>query len=96
MQWECGIPLYSPNPLQRLEKTPSQVGLGREERLKNLKGTIAFLPEEAEKLRGTRVWLIDDITTTGATLEHCAWELKKMGVKKVFGLVLAAGLEKRK
>lgn len=96
LQWECGIPLYSPNPLQRLEKTPSQVGLGREERLKNLKGTIAFLPEEAEKLRGTRVWLIDDITTTGATLEHCAWELKKMGVKKVFGLVLAAGLEKRK
>ena len=96
LQWECGIPLYSPNPLQRLENTPSQVGLGREERLQNLKGTIGFLPGEAEKLKGAKVWLIDDITTTGATLEHCAYELKKIGVKKVFGLVLAAGLEKRK
>ncbi len=92
LQWECGIPLC--NPLRRLENTPSQVGLGRHERLMNLDGTIHLSPKEGEKLRGARVWLIDDITTTGATLEHCAVELKNMGVKNVFGLVLAAGSEK--
>lgn len=94
LQWECGVPLC--NPLKRLENTPSQVGLGRVERLKNLDGTIRLSPEEAGNLKGTKVWLVDDITTTGATLEHCAAELKNMGVKSVFGLVLAAGLEKRK
>ena len=59
----------------------------RTERLDNLKNAFAVSDEAA--LQGRSIWLIDDVATTGATLEECAIVLKKAGVSSVFGIVLA-------
>lgn len=75
------------NLLTRLKHTPSQVqSQTRSARLKNLENAFA--------LHGTvdpekTYLLIDDIATTGATLEQCCKLLKENGAKKVWGLVLA-------
>lgn len=61
----------------------------REERLANLKNAFAFMQEDVSRIRGKTLWLIDDVATTGTTLEECAKVLKKAGAKKVFGIVLA-------
>ncbi|OGI18756.1 MAG: hypothetical protein A3J06_00565 [Candidatus Moranbacteria bacterium RIFCSPLOWO2_02_FULL_48_19] len=61
----------------------------REERLGNLKGAFAFTDESIPLIQNKMLWLIDDVATTGTTLEECAMVLKKAGAKKVFGIVLA-------
>lgn len=61
----------------------------REERLGNLKNAFAFVKKSAPLIQGKTLWLIDDVATTGTTLEECAKVLKKSGAKKVFGIVLA-------
>ena len=74
--------------------TVPQVGLNRSERLHNLTGAFQVVnPENERAIRGARIWLVDDVTTTGATLEACAQELKRKGAAEVYGLTLAAGLE---
>lgn len=72
--------------LQRVQATPPQVGLSGEKRLKNVAGAFAC---RDDALWGKAVLLVDDVTTTGATLESCAQALKKVGVASVWGLVLA-------
>lgn len=42
-----------------------------------------------DNIKGKTVYLIDDIATTGATLEECAKTLKESGVKKVIAVVIA-------
>jgi len=56
------------------------------ERQENVKG--AFICKNTE-LKGQEILLIDDVTTTGATLEACSVALKDAGVSKVWALVLA-------
>ena len=73
--------------LKRVRNTPSQTKLGREERLKNMSN--AFECINGEKIKGKVVLLIDDVATTGATLEGCAVALKKAGVKKVMAYTFA-------
>lgn len=57
-----------------------------EERRSNVLGAFGC---RNEKLGGRRVLLIDDVCTTGATLNSCAIALKKAGVTSVWGLALA-------
>jgi len=94
LHWELGIPLW--DKLERIHFTTPQVGLGRKERLKNLESAFRINAslQSVKLIKGSKVWLVDDVLTTGATLEHCAKELKKVGVAEVYGLVLAAGMEK--
>ena len=94
LHWELGIPLLE--VLERTSITVPQVGLSRSERLQNLRGAF-YVPshDNVRRIRGARIWIIDDVTTTGTTLEACATELKQSGAKEVFGLTLAAGLEKK-
>ncbi len=75
---------FNSHLLQRVKDTGHQVGRTREERLKAVEGAFCITP-----LKNTSVLLVDDVWTTGATMNECCKTLKKAGVKKVWGLVLA-------
>lgn len=83
-----GLGLNVENLLVRKVNSKTQVGLSREERVINLKEVfeLKVLGKVQEK-----VIIIDDVMTTGTTLEECAKVLKENGVKKVFGLVVGRG-----
>jgi ComF family protein len=73
--------------LVRLRDTPPQAGLGRRARHANVEGAFACRP-----LRGAtpeRIWLVDDVVTTGATLRAAARALCDAGVREVFALCAA-------
>lgn len=73
--------------LERTRNTATQTGLKFKERLKNVKG--AFEVINNLKIRGKDIILVDDVATTGNTINECARVLKKAGCKRVYGLVLA-------
>lgn len=75
--------------LCRSRHTLPQVDLNEKERLKNVQGV--FDCQEHLKIKNKNVILIDDVLTTGATMEECARILKRNGVREVWGLVLAKG-----
>lgn len=74
--------------LLRIKKTLPQKKLGAEGRYQNLKA--AFLPGKTASLY-KRVILVDDIYTTGATLEVCTQALKSAGVEKVYCITCCVG-----
>jgi len=76
--------------LKKTEKTLHQSELSREERLVNLNG--AFKTKDNTLLGGCRILLIDDVMTTGATLDECAKTLLAAGAKSVRGFTLARGI----
>ncbi len=80
---------YAPELLRRRRATPPQVRTaGEAERRANVHG--AFVCEgEALRLRGARVLLVDDVTTTGATFGACADTLFQAGAEAVYGLAFA-------
>lgn len=73
--------------LKRRKFTLTQTGLNRTEREKNVKG--AFAVSDKKKVAGKNVILIDDVYTTGATINECAKTLIKAGAQKVAVLTLA-------
>ena len=83
----CGLPVRT-DVLYRIRRTSPQKLLGRQERLQNLKGAFGV---SAEWTPCGNVLLIDDIYTTGATLERAARVLKKAGAQKVFFLTISIG-----
>lgn len=70
--------------LLRVNKTKSQTSLNREERKENIKDAFKLKP--GVSVKGKAVILIDDVCTTGATLEECARVLKKAGAREVLAL----------
>ena len=73
--------------LQRVRPTPAQVGLSNDDRKLNVVG--AFEPRRQARVY-RRVLLIDDVVTTGATLEACADALYVLGVEEVRMIALAS------
>ena len=73
----CKIPLVN-NVLKRVQPTAAQSGLNRKARLKNLRNAFRCLPVD-----GAHVALVDDVLTTGATLQECTRVLKQGGARKV-------------
>lgn len=75
--------------LVRLGDAPDQHSLTRERRLHNLQGAFVAHPLHVERLAGARVLLVDDVTTTGATLHSAAQALVQAGAGQVHVLVFA-------
>jgi ComF family protein len=75
--------------LKRVRNTKPQVeAKTREARLRNLKNAFKV----ARNIRNKHVMLVDDVCTTGTTLEECARVLKKAGVKTVCAIVVARNI----
>jgi ComF family protein len=83
-----GIP-FDPHILRRTRATASQVGLSHEERRRNVRGAFDVASRRANALSGRRIVLIDDVITTGATVEACARALLAAGAGQVDVLALA-------
>ncbi len=81
-----GIPVES--ALRRIRATPTQTGLPAARRHRNMREAFA-VTRAARDLDGRIVVLIDDVSTTGATLEACARVLKEAGVGEVRALTAA-------
>lgn len=73
--------------LFRKRNTASQTGLARDQRRRNIKN--AFYVNPGSKISGERILLIDDVYTTGATVDECAKTLLKAGAGTVDVLTLA-------
>jgi ComF family protein len=73
--------------LKRRRRTPSQGKRNREARRRNVAG--AFQVRRRQDVEGRRILLIDDVFTTGATLEECARVLLRAGAARVDALTLA-------
>lgn len=72
--------------LVRNKFTQQQAKLNKQERLVNINGAFSWVKNNPP---GKVVILVDDVYTSGATMEECAKVLKKAGAQKVFGLVMA-------
>ena len=81
-----GIPVEN-DILYREKWTEPQTGLGRKERLENLKN--AFVVEDTSKVQGKKILVVDDVYTTGATVNECAKTLLKEGCEQVDVLTLS-------
>lgn len=83
----------SKQSLRRFKETRSQVGLDRHERFVNV--SDAFTANISD-VSGKNILLIDDVSTTGSTLEACALALKMAGAKDIVGLTLARAVHTHK
>lgn len=79
----------APDLLRRLRATPSQGGLSPAQRADNVAGAFAVRRGREPLVEGRRVLLVDDVMTTGATVEACARTLKRAGARAVDVLILA-------
>ncbi len=82
---------FVPVLLRKTRESPTQVGLSASQRRKNVEG--AFEAGDQRVFSGRKVLVIDDVTTTGSTMNACARALIQAGAAEVYGLTFArAGL----
>jgi predicted amidophosphoribosyltransferase len=80
------IPVLN-NVLIREKETLPQVDLGKENRKENVKNAFSCL--KPDLIKSKKIFLVDDVYTTGATMEEAARVLKEAGAKEVWGMVVA-------
>jgi len=80
------VPVLS-DVLIKTKSTKPQMELSKEERGRNLQG--AFAIKKPAELAGKKVFLVDDVYTTGSTMQECARVLRDAGAKSVWGICLA-------
>lgn len=79
--------------LKRIRPTTQQVGLSRMERAKNVQGAFRVPDSRKAEVKGRRIVLIDDVLTSGATVDACARALLRSGAADVDVLVFARVVE---
>lgn len=82
---ETGIPVLA-DCTRRVVDNPSQTGLTLEERKENVKGIFRVTRPEA--IKGKTLILIDDVITTGVTMNECARMLLQAGAQEIFSLAV--------
>jgi competence protein ComFC len=87
------LPIPMIRALKRIRRTPSQTDLPETERYENVRG--AFAVARGISVRGAVVVMVDDVSTTGATLDACAKVLIDGGAREVRALTLARVVSKR-
>ncbi|MEO8926488.1 MAG: ComF family protein [Caulobacteraceae bacterium] len=80
---------YLPDALTRTRSTGSQGGKSGSGRRRNVAGAFVVAPSWRRRIEGRRLLLIDDVLTTGATVEACARALKGAGAARVDVAVIA-------
>jgi ComF family protein len=85
---ETGVPVIDA-ALKRVKATVQQVGLSRTERAANVQGAFRVPKEARAAVVGKRLILVDDVLTSGATVEGCARSLLRAGAANVDVLVFA-------
>jgi len=85
---QTGVPVAA-GALKRVKPTAQQVGLSRTERAANVQGAFRVPGDGKSGVTGRRLVLIDDVLTSGATVEGCARALLRAGAANVDVLVFA-------
>ena len=91
---KLGIPVR--HALKRIRSTAPQAGFDRARRMENLEGAFAFASSAAKAQKGSwqqdaTILLVDDVTTTGTTLDACAAILMEEGAAEVCAVTIARG-----
>jgi ComF family protein len=86
----------STQALQRIRPTQQQIGLSRPQRASNVQGAFKVAAERQSEIQGRRVVLIDDVLTSGATLDACARALLRAKAASVDALVFARVVDTHK
>ena len=87
LHYERGV--YAPDLLIRHRATKSQGGLSRQARKRNLTGAFIPSPSATQTLRGHLVLLVDDVMTTGATLQAATSCFRQAGAGEIRALNIA-------
>ena len=85
---ESGVPITA-GALTRIKATVQQVGLTRSERASNVQGAFKVPEEGKGAVVGRRLVLVDDVLTSGATVDGCARVLNRAGAANVDVLIFA-------
>jgi len=81
------VPIIA-NSLMKIKTTKPQMELSKEEREQNLKNAFA-IKKPFDFAQGKKVFLVDDVYTTGSTMEECSRVLRDAGAKSVWGIAIA-------
>ena len=73
------------NCIIKVKDNKSQTELTRKERIENVKNTFKII----KNIKNKNILLLDDVYTTGSTMEECAKTLKSAGANKVWGITIA-------
>jgi ComF family protein len=85
---DSGIPVVA-TALKRVKATTQQVGLSRSERAANMQGAFRVPPEAKAAVAGRKLVVVDDVLTSGATVDGCARALLRAGAANVDVLIFA-------
>jgi ComF family protein len=86
-QWRINLSVHN---LRRVRWTEPQIGLCAADRERNVRG--AFQVADPARFEGRRLLLVDDVYTTGSTVEECARTLKRAGAEEVMVITVARAL----
>src|SRR6201999_2942220 len=92
---QTGVKLVS-EALRRVRPTQQQIGLSRTERASNVQGAFKVAADRKADIAGRRVVLVDDVLTSGATVDACARALLRAKAAQVDVLVCARCVDTQK